>query len=104
MTDRAPESPFADPDFGFTARLALGGSYYGTVDPGRLFAILDRITPADFDSAWQSYHDAGAETTQGLRRNELLRLIRVAGREPVERDTAYRRVERNDETTFAILA
>ena len=33
----------------------------------------------------------------------LARLIREAGREPVERDTAYRRVERKDETSFAIL-
>jgi hypothetical protein len=56
-----PASPFADPDFGFTAQLTLGGSYYGAADPGRLLAILARIKPADFDSAWQSYHDAGAE-------------------------------------------
>ncbi len=48
------------------------------------------------------YHDAGAETSQGLRRSELLRLIREAGREPVERDTAYNRVVR-EENTFAIL-
>jgi len=48
------------------------------------------------------YHDAGAETSQGLRRNELLRLIREAGREPVERDTEYNRVERK-ESAFAIL-
>ncbi len=48
------------------------------------------------------YHDAGAETSQGLRRNELLRLIREAGREPVERDTEYNRVERT-ESAFAIL-
>lgn len=48
------------------------------------------------------YHDAGAETSQGLRRNELLRLIREAGREPVERDTQYNRVERT-ESAFAIL-
>ena len=34
------------------------------------------------------YHDAGATTSQGLRRKDLLRLIREAGREPVERDTA----------------
>jgi aminodeoxyfutalosine synthase len=48
------------------------------------------------------YHDAGAETSQGLRRNELLRLIREGGREPVERDTEYKRVERT-ESAFAIL-
>ena len=34
------------------------------------------------------YHDAGATTAQHLRRQDLLRLIREAGREPVERDTA----------------
>jgi len=48
------------------------------------------------------YHDAGATTSQSLRRGELLRLIREAGREPVERDTLYRPVERN-ETTFTVL-
>ena len=37
------------------------------------------------------YHDAGAQTAQSLRRGQLLRLIERAGREPVERDTLYRR-------------
>jgi aminodeoxyfutalosine synthase len=40
------------------------------------------------------YHDAGARTAQSLRRSELIRLIREAGREPVERDTLYRPVTR----------
>jgi len=40
------------------------------------------------------YHDAGAKTAQALQRSELLRLIREAGREPVERDTLYRPVTR----------
>src|SRR3990172_3417265 len=40
------------------------------------------------------YHDAGAQTAQALRRCELIRLIREAGREPVERDTLYRAVTR----------
>lgn len=48
------------------------------------------------------YHDAGATTSQSLRRGDLLRLIREAGREPVERDTAYRPVVR-DESAFVIL-
>ena len=48
------------------------------------------------------YHDAGATTTQSLRRGELLDLIRKAGREPVERDTLYRPVERS-EATFTVL-
>src|SRR5271169_2731216 len=38
------------------------------------------------------YHDAGATTPQGMRRQDLIRLIREAGREPVERDTLYRPV------------
>ncbi|MFB3814397.1 MAG: aminofutalosine synthase MqnE [Terriglobales bacterium] len=42
------------------------------------------------------YHDAGATTPQGLRRQELMRLIREAGREPVERDTLYRPVRRTE--------
>lgn len=44
------------------------------------------------------YHDAGATTPQGMQRSELIRLIREAGREPVERDTLYRNVIRNEET------
>jgi aminodeoxyfutalosine synthase len=44
------------------------------------------------------YHDAGATTPQGMRRAELIRLIREAGREPVERDTLYRNVVRHEDT------
>ncbi|HZR64185.1 MAG TPA: aminofutalosine synthase MqnE [Terriglobales bacterium] len=42
------------------------------------------------------YHDAGATTPQGMRRQELMRLIREAGREPVERDTLYHPVVRTE--------
>jgi aminodeoxyfutalosine synthase len=48
------------------------------------------------------YHDAGATTSQHLRRQDLLRLIREAGREPVERDTSYRPVTRT-ESAFTVL-
>jgi aminodeoxyfutalosine synthase len=44
------------------------------------------------------YHDAGATTPQGMRREELMRLIREAGREPFERDTLYRTVTRTEDT------
>ncbi|HYL45615.1 MAG TPA: aminofutalosine synthase MqnE [Candidatus Limnocylindrales bacterium] len=40
------------------------------------------------------YHDAGAVTPEGLTRAELERLIRAAGRVPVERDTLYNPVDR----------
>jgi aminodeoxyfutalosine synthase len=48
------------------------------------------------------YHDAGATTAQHLRRQDLLRLIREAGREPLERDTSYRPVTRT-ESAFTVL-
>jgi aminodeoxyfutalosine synthase len=41
------------------------------------------------------YHDAGAKTPEILSVDELRRLIVEAGREPIERDTLYRRVERD---------
>ena len=59
------------------AALDLGPADQGTVD-----AAADR-----------GDHDAGAEGPQSLSRGELVRCIREAGREPVERDTLYRVVE-----------
>ncbi len=41
------------------------------------------------------YHDAGAETPQMLSVDDIRRLISEAGREPLERDTLYRRVVRD---------
>ncbi len=41
------------------------------------------------------YHDAGAKTPEGLTVEQIHRLIQEAGREPVERDTLYRRVLRD---------
>jgi aminodeoxyfutalosine synthase len=46
------------------------------------------------------YHDAGATTPELLTTEQIRRLITEAGREPVERDTLYRRVVR-DETNPA---
>ncbi|QDT01012.1 aminofutalosine synthase MqnE [Adhaeretor mobilis] len=42
------------------------------------------------------YHDAGAETPEMMTVADLRRLIEEAGREPIERDTLYRRVERSE--------
>jgi len=41
------------------------------------------------------YHDAGARTSEFTPRAELERLIRAAGRVPIERDTLYRPVDRS---------
>jgi aminodeoxyfutalosine synthase len=80
-------------------------AYWVMMTP-RIAQIAQRFGANDIDGTVveeRIYHDAGAETEQGLRRGELLRLIRAAGREPVERDTAYRRIERTNEASFAIV-
>ena len=41
------------------------------------------------------YHDAGANTAEFTPRGELERLIRAAGRVPVERDTLYNKIDRS---------
>jgi aminodeoxyfutalosine synthase len=41
------------------------------------------------------YHDAGAKTAEFTSRGELERLIRAAGRVPVERDTLYNKIDRS---------
>ena len=71
----------------------------------KIAQIAQRFGADDLDGTVveeKIYHDAGATTTQSLQREELLRLIRQAGREPVERDTLYRPVVR-DEATFTVL-
>jgi len=80
-----------------------GFSYAGPPDKPESIAL--RFGADDIDGTIveeRIYHDAGATTTQGLRRAELLHLIRKAGLEPVERDTLYRPVERT-EATFTVL-
>lgn len=42
------------------------------------------------------YHDAGAKTPQVMTRQQIIRLIKEAGFEPVERDTLYRPVVRTE--------
>lgn len=39
-------------------------------------------------------HEAGADSPRGMTREGIVRLIRKAGREPVERDSLYREVQR----------
>ena len=43
------------------------------------------------------YHDAGATTPEVMSVADIERIIREAGREPIERDTLYHRVERGSE-------
>ena len=51
----------------------------------------------DFDGTVRHeliYHDAGATTPECMGVEDIRRIIEEAGREPVERDTVYRRIER----------
>lgn len=78
-------------------------SYWQMMTP-KIAQISLRFGADDIDGTVveeRIYHDAGAETPQGLRRKDLVRLIKEAGREPIERDTLYRPVTRTD-TTFTI--
>jgi aminodeoxyfutalosine synthase len=71
-------------------------AYWQMLTP-RIAQISLRFGADDLDGTVieeKIYHDAGATTPQGLRRQELERLIREAGRVPVERDTLYRPVTR----------
>jgi aminodeoxyfutalosine synthase len=71
----------------------------------KIAQIAQRFGADDLDGTVveeRIYHDAGATTEQAMRRSELLRLITEAGRQPVERDTLYRPVQRT-ETTFTVL-
>ncbi len=80
-------------------------AYWIMMTPG-VAQIAQRFGANDIDGTVveeKIYHDAGATTTQHLRRQDLLRLIAKAGREPVERDTAYRAVTRT-EFAFTVLA
>src|SRR5665213_1609916 len=71
-------------------------AYWVMMTP-RIAQIAQRFGADDLDGTLveeRIYHDAGATTSQNLRRGELMRLITEAGREPVERDTLYRPVQR----------
>lgn len=72
-------------------------AYWVMMTP-KMAQIAQRFGSDDLDGTVveeKIYHDAGATTSQSLRRGELERLIREAGREPVERDTLYRPVLRD---------
>lgn len=75
-------------------------SYWQMVSP-KMAQIALRFGADDIDGTVveeKIYHDAGATTPQGMRREELVRLIRAAGRVPFERDTLYRAVTRIEDT------
>jgi aminodeoxyfutalosine synthase len=72
-------------------------AYWIMLTPG-IAQIALRFGADDLDGTVveeKIYHDAGAKTAEFTPRAELERLIREAGRVPVERDTLYRPVDRS---------
>ena len=75
-------------------------SYWQMVSPG-IAQLALRFGADDIDGTVveeKIYHDAGASTPQGMRRQDLIHLIEAAGRVPFERDTLYRPVSRVEDT------
>ncbi|MGH9715761.1 MAG: alpha/beta hydrolase family protein [Candidatus Acidiferrales bacterium] len=62
--EAVPGELFSDPTFDYTTQGALGASYYGCANPGKIFAIAASITNGDFESAYQAYYAAGVEANQ----------------------------------------
>ena len=50
------------------------------------------------------YHEAGAHTAQAMTLDQILRLIRGAGKVPAERDAFYRVIRTFDETATTATA
>jgi aminodeoxyfutalosine synthase len=72
-------------------------AYWIMLTPG-IAQIALRFGANDMDGTVveeKIYHDAGANTAEFTPRSELERLIRAAGRVPVERDTLYHRIDRS---------
>jgi aminodeoxyfutalosine synthase len=84
-----------------TARLVLDNiphikAYWVMITP-KLAQVALRFGADDMDGTLVEehiYHMAGASTAQSLSRSELERIVRLAGFEPVERDTLYNPIAR----------
>jgi aminodeoxyfutalosine synthase len=72
-------------------------AYWVMLSPS-IAQIAQRFGANDLDGTVveeKIYHDAGANTAEFTPRSELERLIRAAGRIPVERDTLYNKIDRS---------
>jgi len=103
MVPRQETTGFMDLKNVAVARLLLDNfphikAYWIMMTP-RVAQVALRFGADDIDGTVveeKIYHDAGATTPQAMTRHEIMRLIREAGREPVERDTLYRPVTRTE--------
>jgi aminodeoxyfutalosine synthase len=108
LVDRTETTGFMDLKNVAVSRLLLDNfphlkAYWIMMTP-RVAQVALRFGADDLDGTVveeKIYHDAGAHTPQAMTRHAIMRLIREAGREPVERDTLYRPVSRS-ETAFTV--
>jgi aminodeoxyfutalosine synthase len=108
LVERSETTGFMDLKNVAVSRLLLDNfphikAYWVMMTP-RVAQVALRFGADDLDGTVveeKIYHDAGAGTPQALTRHDITRLIRDAGREPIERDTLYRPVTRS-ETTFTV--
>ena len=103
MINRSETTGFMDLKNVAVARLLLDNfphikAYWIMMTP-RVAQVALKFGADDLDGTVveeKIYHDAGAETPQGMTRQEIIRLIREAGYEPFERDTLYRPIQRTE--------
>jgi aminodeoxyfutalosine synthase len=96
-----PSTGFTDLKNVAVSRLLLDNfphikAYWPSLTPGVAQVAL-KFGADDLDGTVveeKIYHEAGSTAPQGLSRQQIIRLIREAGQEPVERDTLYRPVKR----------
>jgi aminodeoxyfutalosine synthase len=108
MVERHETTGFMDLKNVAVSRLMLDNfphikAYWIMMSP-RVAQVALRFGADDIDGTVveeKIYHDAGASTPQVITRQEIVRLIREAGLESIERDTLYRPVART-ETAFTI--
>jgi len=75
-------------------------AYWQSLTP-RVAQVALRFGADDLDGTVveeKIYHDAGSTSPQAMTRQQIIRLIREAGQEPIERDTLYRPITRRETT------
>jgi aminodeoxyfutalosine synthase len=101
LSDIPPATGFDDLKTMAVSRLLLDNfdhikAYWIMLTP-RIAQVAQQFGANDLDGTVveeKIYHDAGATTPEHMTRAELERLIRAAGRLPIERDTLYHPVDR----------
>ena len=99
-SQRAPRFEVADTEYGVAIgarRTQPDGRWYWRIT--QFLMPFYTMPPTDVDE--KIVHMAGAKTPHGLTVDELCRLVRDAGREPVQRDSVYNVLHRFEAPALA---